>query len=184
MGIKKEIKELFSVWKEVFSNWKYLVLAVGMGLIFYSTNVLIANFSLTMYFYEKNGLMQMLKFFSNLFLGFKGTILFSSFLSLILISILLSMFFSLIAYKTIMIKNAGGKTMGFLGTTGIFLGVLAPGCAACGLGLLPLIGISTALLTFLPFKGLELSFLAIGMLGFSIFKISKDIKKEIVCEFK
>ena len=181
MKIKKGIKELLSVWKNVFGNWKYITLAAVIGLVFYSINVLIANFSLIIYFYKENGLIQMFKFFSNLFLGFKETILFSSFIILISISVLLGILFSLIAYRTIIIKNVAGE-IGILATAGIFLGILVPGCAACGIGLLSLFGVSAAVLTFLPFKGLEISFLAIGILGFSIFKISKDMNKGIACE--
>ncbi len=181
MKIKKEIKELSSVWREIFGNWRYLILAVGIGLIFYSANVLMANFYLIIYFFKENGLIQTLKFFSNLFLGFKGTVLFSSFLSTVLISILLGMLFALIAYKTVMIKNIAGG-IGIIGTVGIFLGILAPGCAACGIGLLSFFGLSAAALAFLPFRGLELSFLAIGILGFSVFKITREIRKGIACE--
>mgnify|MGYP001594731768 FL=1 len=151
MKIKKGIKELFSVWIEVFSNWKYSFLMIVIGLFFYSLNVLIANFSLLVYFYRKNDFIESVKFISGLFLGFKETILFSSFISLIFISILLGILFSLITYRTIMIKNVSGK-IGILGATGIFLGVLAPGCAACGIGILSALGIGTAFLTFIPFK--------------------------------
>ena len=175
------MKDLFNVLKNVFSRREYLISAIAISLIFYSLNVVISNFSFIIYFYKENGLIRAIKFFSSLFLGFRETILFSSFLSLIAISILLSMLFSLIAYKTIMIKRSS-KSIGFFGTTGIFLGILAPGCAACGIGLLSVFGISAAVLTFLPFKGLEISILAILILGFSVFKISKDIKKAIICK--
>ena len=81
-----------------------------------------------------------------------------------------------------MIKSSSGKTFGFFGTTGIFLGILAPGCIACGVGLLSVFGISAAVLSSLPFEGLELSLLAIGILSFSTYKITGDINKGIVCE--
>ncbi len=176
-----KVKELFSVWKDVFSNWKYLITAIVTGFVFYSINVLISNFD-NLAFYNKFGFFGGVKFFFTLFLDFKNRIFFSSFLSLIAIALLFGMFFSLIIYKTNMVRNTGGKMMGFFGTAGIFLGVLAPGCAACGIGLLSLFGVSAAVLGSLPFGGTELSMLAIGILGFSIFKISKDIKKGIVCK--
>jgi hypothetical protein len=181
MKIKKGVKELFSIWKEVFSNWKYLILGIIILFLFYSVNVIIANFSILMYYVNKASLAESINFFFNLFLGFRNTVLLSSFTSLIVLGGLFGMLFSLIAYKTIMIKNVAGG-IGIFGTAGIFLGVLAPGCAACGIGLLSVLGISTVALTFLPFKGLELSFLAMGILGFSIFKITKDIKNGIVCK--
>ena len=118
-----------------------------------------------------------IKFFFVLFFGFKETIIYSSFVSLVTISVLLGILFSLITYKTVMIKKSSNG-IGVLGTTGIFLGILAPGCAACGIGILSALGFGAAVLTFLPFNGLEISFLAIWILLFSVAKISKDIKKE------
>ncbi len=176
-----KFKELLKAWKDVFGNWKYSALALFIMLIFYSINVVISNLD-NLAFYNKFGFFGGIKFLFGLFLGFKDRIFFSSFISLVIIAILFGMLFSLITYKTKMIKNTSGKVMGFFGTTGIFLGILAPGCAACGIGLLSLFGISAAFLAFLPFGGLELSFLAMGILGFSIFKISKDIKKGVVCK--
>ena len=57
-----------------------------------------------------------------------------------------------------------------------------PGCAACGIGLLSLFGISAASLTFLPFKGLEFSILSIIILSVLIFEITKNISNGIVCK--
>jgi len=74
--------------------------------------------------------------------------------------------------------------MGFFGTAGIFLGILAPGCPTCAIGILPVLGIGTAFLASLPFGGLELSALAILFLGFATFKITKKIHKGIICEIK
>jgi len=179
--MKTKMKDIVLVWKDVFSNWKYSIVAVFIGLVFYSINALISNLD-NLAFYNQFGFFGGVKFFFTLFLGFKNRIFFSSFLSLIAIGLLFGMLFSLIIYKTKMIKNTGGKTMGFFGTTGVFIGILAPGCAACGIGLLSLFGASAAVLGSLPFGGLELSIIAIGILGFSVIKISKDIKKGIVCE--
>lgn len=180
--MKTKIKDILSVWKDVFSSWKYVILIAFIALFFYSINVFIANFSSIISLYSRLGFLGILKFFLILFLGFWETRPLSSFFSLIIISVLFGVLFSLITFKTKMIKSASGKTMGVLGTTGVFIGILAPGCAACGVGLLSLFGVSAALLGSLPFGGLELSFLAIGILGFSVIKISKDIKKGIVCK--
>ncbi|MBI2043684.1 hypothetical protein HYT25_04820 [Candidatus Pacearchaeota archaeon] len=174
------MKDSFSVFKEVFGKAKYIFLAVAIGFLFYSLNVLMANFSSIKSYFGMN-LFLGIKFFFVLSMGFKETILPSSFASLVAISILLGMLFSLITYKTITIKKSSGR-IGVISTTGIFLGIFAPGCAACGIGLLSVLGFGTAFLTLLPFKGLEISILAIGILTFSIAKISKDIKKGIVCE--
>ena len=176
-------KELFSVWKQVFGNWKYIVLTIIIALVFYSLNVLIKSYDFLISFYSQAGFLGSIKLFFNFFVGFKETTLISSFISLIFITILFGILFSLIAYKTKMIKSVSGKT-GIFTTTGIFLGVLVPGCPSCGIGLLSLFGIGAAALSVLPYNGLELSILAIGILSFSTFKITKDIKKGISCEIK
>lgn len=174
-------KNLFSVWKKVFSNWKYIALSVFIALTFYSLNVFIKSYNSLISFYGKLGLFGSIKLFFNFFVGFKETTLTSSFISLILITIIFGILFSLIAYKTKMITSVSGKT-GIFTTIGIFLGALVPGCPSCGVGLLSLFGVSAAALSFLPYNGLELSILAIGILSFSTFKITKDIKKGIVCK--
>lgn len=171
----------FETWKKVFFNWKYFFLAVFVFVLFYLFNVIIHNFSGLVSFTSRYGAAQTAAFLIELSVGFKETITMSSFASFIVIGLMLGILFSLIFYKTMMLKDVSGK-VGFLGTVGIFLGVFAPGCAACGIGLLSALGFGAAAITFLPFDGLEISFLAIIILGFSIYKITKDIKKEIVCE--
>lgn len=178
-----KIKDILSVWKQVFSNWRYTALAITIAFVFYSLNVLIKIYDSLIFFYNQTGFLGSVRLFFNFFVGFKETTLISSFISLIFITILFGILFSLIAYKMKMIKSVSGKT-GIFTTTGIFLGFLAPGCAACGVGLLSLFGVSAAALSFLPYDGLELSILAIGVLSFSTFKITKDIKKGISCEIK
>ena len=174
-------KEFFSVWKKIFSNRKYITLTVIIALIFYSLNVFISDYKSIISFYSQVGFFGSIKLFFAFFVGFKSTTFLSVFITLIILSILLGVLFSLIAYKTKMIKSISGKTGGFT-TAGIFLGIIAPGCAACGVGLLSVFGIGAATLAFLPFGGLELSALASVILLVLIFKITKDINKEIICK--
>ncbi len=108
--------------------------------------------------------------------GFGNTIKPLSYISIIIISLLFGLLFSLIIYKTKMIKTTFGKT-GIFASLGLFIGALAPGCAACGIGLFSFFGLSSAFLIFLPFQGLELSILSIGILAFSIMKISSGMYK-------
>ena len=171
----------FSVWKKVFSNWKYVASTIIIALVFYSLNVFISNYKSLISFYSQVGLLGTIKLFFTFFIGFRSTTFLTVYISLIALSILLGMLFSLIAYKTKMIKSISRKT-GFFATTGIFLGILAPGCAACGIGLLSLFGIGAATLSFLPFKGLELSAISSVILLILVFKITKDINKGIFCK--
>ena len=177
------VKELFSVWKKVFSNWRYVALTIIIALVFYSLNIIIKSYDSLISLYSQLGFLGSIKLFFDFFIGFKSTTFLSVFISLIILSIFIGLLFSLIAYKTRMIKSVSRKT-GFFATTGIFLGVLAPGCAACGIGLLSLFGISAATLTFLPYNGLELSAISAVILLVLVFKITKDINKGISCEIK
>lgn len=173
--------ELFSLWKEIFRNWRYIILTVITALIFYSLNVVVSDYSSLISFYSQVGFLGSIKLFFTLFIGFKSTTFLYVYITLIISGILLGMLISLITYKVKMIKSVSGKT-GIFTTAGIFLGILAPGCAACGVGLLSIFGISAVALNFLPFKGFEISLLSAGILIVLIFKITKDINKGIVCK--
>ena len=61
--------------------------------------------------------------------------------------------------------------IGALSFTGMFLGIFALGCTACGLGLVAFFGLAASFAT-LPFKGLEISILAMIILTVSIFRFS------------
>ena len=170
-------KKFFSVWKKVFSNWRYVALTVTIAVVFYLLNVIIKSYDSLITFYSQVGFSGIIKLFFTFFIGFKETTTFGVIIWIIIIGIFWGLLISLIAYKTRMIKSVSRKT-GFFATTGIFLGVLAPGCAACGIGLLSLFGISAATLTFLPYNGLELSAISAVILLVLVFKITKDINKE------
>ncbi|HIG93840.1 MAG: hypothetical protein QT02_C0004G0029 [archaeon GW2011_AR9] len=51
--------------------------------------------------------------------------------------------------------------------TGMSVGILAAGCSSCGISILALLGLA-GVITFLPFKGLELSILSIVLLTISM----------------
>ena len=170
-----EWKKILNTWKKVFSNWKYLIVTIIIALTFYSINVLISSWKSLISFYSTLGFLQTIKFFFILFLGFKETILFHSFVSLIIISILLGMLFSLVGYKVSIGRGDDGKKIGLFGGIGLFLAAFAPGCAACGVGLASVLGIGAGVLSFFPYDGFELSIASIGILSFTIVNVTKNI---------
>lgn len=172
-------RDLFAVWKTVFGNWKYLFGTLFVALLFFLLNVLILNWSNISAFYPVFGFFGSAKFFFLLARGFGGTVLLHSFVSLIMISFLFGMLFSLVWYKMSANIPRGNKSYGLLGGIGVFLGTLVPGCAACGIGLASTLGLSAGILTLLPYNGLEISILSIGLLSFVIIRISKDM---MVCD--
>src|SRR3989338_3928738 len=94
-----EWKQMFRTWKKVFTNWKYLGVTIIIAFSLYSINVLVSSWSSLTGFYSTLGFFQTIKFFFILFFGFKETIMFHSFVSLIVISILFGALFSLVGYK-------------------------------------------------------------------------------------
>lgn len=170
------LKQIFTTWKRVFRNWRYIITAIVISITFYSFNVLILNWKNLTTFYTNFGGLKALNFLFVLLIGFKSTITHYSFISLIVISIFFSIFACLIFYK-LNFNISIEKKVGFFGGFGIFLGALAPGCVACGFGLVSTLGIMAGFLAFLPFEGLELSIFSMGLLSFAILKISSDMYK-------
>ena len=68
------------------------------------------------------------------------------------------------------------------GVIGILAGIIAPGCASCALGIFSLLGL-TGLLAWLPFQGLEIAILGLGLLLYSWYVLSKKVVTK-VCEVK
>lgn len=176
-----KLNKILNNWKEVFTNWKYVASTIIIALLFYFFNVLISSWNSLISFYPAFGFFGTIKFFFTLLIGFKETIKLHSFVSLIIISLLFGMLFSLVGYKVNMGRGNEGKKVGFFGGIGLFLAVLAPGCAACGVGLVSLFGISAGFLSFLPYEGLELSILSIIILSYTIITVTKNL---YVCKLK
>ena len=175
------MNHVFNSWRIVFEKKRYAALSVVIALVFYLANVLLTNAGNLSSLYPSLGFFGTAKAFFFMSLGFYNLIAWHSFISLIIISLLLGMLFSLLLFKTNYLKDSSSKKFGVFGSVGIFLGVLAPGCAACGIGLLSVLGIGAATIAFLPFDGLEFSILAIGIMSFSIYKVSKKLT---TCEIK
>ncbi len=169
-------KEIFNTWRNVFGNLKYVLITFIVAILFYSLNVLISSWQNLRNLYPIFGFLGTINFFFISWLGFKSTIILHSFISLIIISLLFGMLISLILFKS-RFEITGNKKVGLFGGIGIFLGALAPGCVACGVGLASLLGLGAGALAFLPFEGLELSAISIGILSFVILKISNNMYK-------
>lgn len=172
-ALKKSIVSL----GKVFLKIKYSIMVIGFGFLFYLLNFFIITFGNISSFYKKQGLGEIVQFTFNLFVGFKGTILFSSFVSMIILSFLTGLLFSLVIYKINLRKKISQKN-GFFAGAGMFLGIFAPGCAACGLGLAAFFGLASSFAT-LPLKGLEISILAMTILIISIFRFSYTLYDDV-----
>jgi len=100
----------------------------------------------------------------------------------ILIVVLFGVNLALIIYKFNLSKKIGLKedSSSIFGIVG---GALGSGCPICGVTILGLIGVSGGL-AILPFRGLELKILSLGLLLFSTYKVSESIFNCKKCKIK
>ncbi len=96
------------------------------------------------------------------------------------IAILLGFHIALLVFRRDIIKSrAMGDKVSSVG--GATAGILASGCPSCGAPLLGLVGLPLGLVS-LPFKGIELKLLSIILLSLAIFIVTKNIRKNLVCQ--
>lgn len=165
---------MIRIWKDVFGKWRYVLLAVFIAVFFYSLNIIINSWRAFAIFYSKGGFLWMLNLFFNLFIGFKSIIPGSVEL-LIVISILLGILFALLVYKAHFGISLKDEEAGVFGGIWAFLAAFFSGCAACGVGIASAFGIGAGILAFLPYKGIELSAIAIVILVITILKTTKNM---------
>lgn len=167
------IKRILDVWRIVFGNWRYSLLAVAISFSFYVLVALISNINNILSFFRYYGIIEGLQFTSKLVMGFHMTVLPSTVLTMIFLDALTGILFSLLIYRYKVLRNVEFENNGFVGSLGVFFGIIAPGCAACGIGLAALLGISSSIAA-LPFQGREISLFAIIILLYSVIKVSNN----------
>ncbi|MEK6850253.1 MAG: hypothetical protein AABX85_01625 [Nanoarchaeota archaeon] len=175
----KNMGGILKLWKDIFGNWKYLSFLFLFVLFFYVFNVFVSNAGNLWYTYIQNGFSKMISLSFISILTFWRTILPSSFITMLIIGLLTGVLINIMIYNFNSIRNNRVK-LGLASSIGFFLGVFTPGCAACGLGLAGLLGL-TASLASLPFQGREISLLAIILISFSIVKTSHNLVSEKTC---
>ncbi|MBI2565285.1 hypothetical protein HYV79_04880 [Candidatus Woesearchaeota archaeon] len=160
------INNLFFALKTVYSEAIAWIISIIVAILVFSVNVLSTNFYLLL----KNLNIQL---FTYLMIGVTQSMSISSIVLLSTISALTGILASLLIYK---IKSIQNISNGFysVGSGGALLGLLVPSCSACGIGLLSVLGYSS-LLAFLPFRGLEIGVLGVGLLVVSIISLSNKI---------
>ena len=75
----------------------------------------------------------------------------------------------------------GVKNLHFIVGGNTLLGLAGSGCAACGLPVLSFLGLSGSIL-YLPFRGTELSYLAVILLSISFYILLKSVFEKEFCE--
>jgi hypothetical protein len=170
------MKDILNGLKLVFKEKRNVVLVFVIGFLFYMGNIFISEWTNLRLEYRASGFGKSFVLFLSSLKNSFGFLELHSVISLILISLLLGILFSILIYKFKFARSSGNfKKAGFFASVGAFLGIVVPGCVVCGIGVLPLIGISSSFLLFLPFKGLEISVLAATILVFAITGSSKAL---------
>src|SRR3989344_4798458 len=154
-----KIKEAAEVWRKIFRNWRYVFLVFLVAFIFYLLNGLILNIKNIGSSYQIFDLIEGTFFLFKLSVGFLESAETFNAVGIIVLSFLIGALVSILTYRFRTARSARPGKYGLIGGIGLFLGTAAPGCAACGLGLVSILGLSSAF-AVLPFKGKEIIVLA------------------------
>lgn len=85
---------------------------------------------------------------------------------------------SLIGSRIIKMKTL--KNVHYVASSGSLLGIISSGCAACGLPIISLLGLSGSII-YLPLRGMELSYLAVILLAISLYLLIRTNIKVKTC---
>ncbi|MEK6858537.1 MAG: hypothetical protein AABX53_01335 [Nanoarchaeota archaeon] len=173
------LSSTLDVWRSVFARPRSGILFVLIAFVFFTVNVVIKNYKTLVAITNDQGISAASSFLYTITLGFHHTVTPSSYTTMIIITVLTALLITLLVFRA---EVAATKKVGVMSGLGIALGIVAPGCAACGVGLLALIGISGSALALLPFKGLELSIIAIGILYVAIYSLTQRLRSCDVCK--
>lgn len=166
-------KEAFNSWRIVFSKFYYILIAIIVAIVFYLLNGLLFTYPTIYSSYSLITFSAWSKLTLTLLADFWQTLLPSVFLGLIILSILTGMLVSILLYRYNVLKSTL-PSYSFFGALGIFLGVLAPGCVSCGLGIAAVLGFSSVFAS-LPFQGGEVLWIAVIIMIFSTVHVSKNL---------
>lgn len=173
---------------QVFSNARYIFLALGVALTILSATLLLPNKSILfqVLMSESFSLTQKFAFVIKLFGSITTNFTFFSATYLLVVA---TLFAVNIVLLTFYIRRRQGsnhsKKAHFASIGGFVSGVLGIGCAACGsvvlTALFGLIG-AGSIIAFLPLQGLEFGIVGIVLLLFSTHYLIKKISDPLVCK--
>ncbi|MBT3865784.1 hypothetical protein HOF78_01630 [Candidatus Woesearchaeota archaeon] len=176
----KKINQAWTSVKSILSRKKYFLITISIAFIFFSLSILSKNFKLMLTLLTKTSPPEYFSLILGLYKeGITGGLLHATAI-LILISILLGVTISLIIFKI----KSNGVVKGNIsksGTVGAVIGVAAPVCVPCGIGLLSVLGLGSVV-AFLPFQGIELGILSIILLSYAIITLGSSIKECSSCQ--
>jgi hypothetical protein len=166
-------KIISNTFRLVFSKFLYIFLAAILSLSVFAIFVFLAN--IPNFTTAVNATKNLLIVF-DVFQTAIANMIFASplhFTLLVITTVLVGINFTFLIFKVKVAKDANNKSP-LISFGGAFGGALAAGCPACPISLLAILGVSGGLAA-LPFRGIELSALAITLLIFSLYLIAKSI---------
>lgn len=169
----ESFRNVATVWKRVFTKPFYIVIALLVACMFYLLNGLLYNIENVKPLFQSNVSLA-LKFLLISSLEYIYIVLPFTAVSIIILSVLMGILIALLTYRFKLAQLVAVEKTGWLASVGVFLGAAAPGCAACGIGLLSFLGLA-AVFSTLPFHGQEVVVIAILLLLFSVYNISGKI---------
>lgn len=156
---------------ELLSFWS-IVWILFFSLIYLFALVFLLNYRLIL---AEGTLSLFLNLFLGLFTAFSPTDTAITLLSALLVGINLFLIGRTIAFMSSEkhVKfSIGGATI---------LGLISTGCSSCGFSILSILGLGS-LFSFLPFKGMELHLLSLGLLLFSAWYMLKKLRDSLYCK--
>lgn len=180
---------MFEVLRTVFVRPSYVLLAIVVAWIVFSTAIWLPNMALIVQILTSlsASLIEKITFLFSLYGGIGTNFTTLSAIYTILIALLFGMNIAMMAFyvrkQRSTFASAESPVFG-AGFGGLISGFLGIGCATCGTFVLTsLLGLFSAgaLLTFLPLNGEEFGILGVGLLGYSSYVLSKKIKEPGVC---
>lgn len=164
------------VISKVFANPSYIIFALAIAFAFYLLNAFILQWKNLDLVTTQNAA----SFFT---IGVYYLTTRFSFYSLLLVSILTGTLLALLVYRARTLLVTQPHKAGIVSSIGILTGILLPGCASCGIGLAAVFGLSASL-SVLPFKGIEISLLAIIILGVAISMVAQSMTINARCKIR
>jgi hypothetical protein len=157
----KYLDNTVAAFKEVYSRPIYYSLSFIAAILMFSFNAAFRNYKLLVSDFSFSLLFKLI-------IGIFSSFSLAGLILLVIMSILSGVIF---AFSVYLLKR---QLSGVSASGSVFLALLAPACPSCALGTLSIFGLG-GFMTILPFKGLELGFLAIGIIIIALINLSGKI---------
>ena len=162
------IAQKYYLWKEVFSKDKYLISAFILVILLYILNASMSVWSGLVY---TGDIFDIIRLYTR---EYYLTVGIFAFFSTVILSILTAILLSLLWYRAEITKLGIKKNMTILDYISIFFGITVSGCPTCGLGLIAILGLGAGVAA-LPFKGAEITVVALIIVIFALYQVTNRI---------